>query len=252
MGGRGVIATKSAEFLWRIIETCSENSKNHGSFSRIIPTSSFEERSPKPLLALPPPPSSSSSSELLADVENLSKIFDKVDDFSNRFDKFLNLQSTNSISQTPQGFCTTCGASTHSSSECPHLGADEAQKIVNTMNQRSLNNPYSQSYNLGWWQHPNVAWGGNPSNSIPNSNQARPPPNSKYFHQGFKPQLQNQSFHGQGQMIIPNTQPPQLVSPQVVAASSDIKANTTTNTQNINSHSQFIANSEVQIGELVE
>ncbi|XP_017972556.1 PREDICTED: uncharacterized protein LOC108661169 [Theobroma cacao] len=74
--------------------------------------------------------------------------------------------------------CEMCGDA-HSNDQCP--SNYESLQFVGNFN-RQQNNPYSNTYNHGWRNHPNFSWNNNawPSNSKPNmplgfQQQVRPP-----------------------------------------------------------------------------
>ncbi|XP_073152284.1 uncharacterized protein [Henckelia pumila] len=77
-------------------------------------------------------------------------------------------------------FCDTCGGE-HFTKDCQtdnHFYVQGGAPVQQGGNQnRPRNNPYSNSYNPGWRNHPNFSWGGT-------SNQARPQGNPQY---GKKP-----------------------------------------------------------------
>ena len=99
-------------------------------------------------------------SKLSADLSLLNK---KVDKLSN----------ANSVSSNPS--CNNCNATDHWTAEC-QFGDVEQNAEVNALNQGNQgnfrpNNPYSNTYNPGWRNHPNFSWrnqndqsSGNPQN----------------------------------------------------------------------------------------
>ncbi|XP_021756145.1 uncharacterized protein LOC110721288 [Chenopodium quinoa] len=76
---------------------------------------------------------------LNAKVDNLTKIFSKMSNVS--------LISSSDLS------CDNCGGA-HASNDCPNFEQDQ---FVSNYN-RSQNDPYSNTYNPGWKNHPNFSW----------------------------------------------------------------------------------------------
>ncbi|XP_026378613.1 uncharacterized protein LOC113273058 [Papaver somniferum] len=69
--------------------------------------------------------------------------------------------------------CAACNSSNHLVDNCPQLHAfqESRPEQANVLYQKHENNPYSQTYNPGWRNHPNFSWskgpvqGGNPGNT---------------------------------------------------------------------------------------
>ncbi|KAK1398079.1 hypothetical protein POM88_007942 [Heracleum sosnowskyi] len=73
-------------------------------------------------------------------------------------------------------FCDTCGEG-HPTQQCPLIYHDASQSntvnyVGNSSNQR--NNPYSNTYNPGWRNHPKFAWNNNASSNMPYKSNAPP------------------------------------------------------------------------------
>ncbi|KAL4280726.1 hypothetical protein GQ457_03G013620 [Hibiscus cannabinus] len=90
-------------------------------------------------------------------------------------------------------YCDLCNAN-HNSLECPQN--PESSFYVGNFNRN--NNPYSNTYNPGWKQHPNFSWNnqGNPSNTIRQNAEAS----------GFEQNMSRQ------QNQLPQQQPPSTSS----------------------------------------
>ncbi|KAH9704470.1 hypothetical protein KPL70_011475 [Citrus sinensis] len=72
--------------------------------------------------------------------------------------------------------CNICNSNDHFTQECPTLPAlkeclNDQANVINTFNKP---NPYSQTYNPGWRNHPNFSWR---NNNNAQSSQAPPPQN---------------------------------------------------------------------------
>jgi hypothetical protein len=116
---------------------------------------------------------------------------------------------------------------------------------VNATFSRPGNDPYSNSYNLGWKNHPNFSWRaqatGNPGPSLGLHNQAHPLPPNQFYNQSSNyrpPQHQYQS--------APPPPRNSAFEDKVLTALGNLEANT----QLLNSHSQLIAKLEGQVGQL--
>ncbi|KAK1429674.1 hypothetical protein QVD17_11888 [Tagetes erecta] len=94
-----------------------------------------------------------------------------------------------------QGCCELCGGP-HMSSDCQAGNMYDSHEHVDFMgNQvRPQNNPYSNTYNPGWKNHPNFSWKASGSNHPPGFQQ-RPPyqQNQQSFHSQNPPRPQNQN-----------------------------------------------------------
>ncbi|XP_052179914.1 uncharacterized protein LOC127793168 [Diospyros lotus] len=104
----------------------------------------------------------------------------KIDALSKQMEALKYSPSVNMV-QGSLSVCVTCGT-THQSSECPLIIMDSsfteqaayAQNFPCQQNfQRPLNNPFSQTYNPSWRNHPNFSYGNNQSIQNP-PKQGRP------------------------------------------------------------------------------
>ncbi|XP_021833439.1 uncharacterized protein LOC110773246 [Prunus avium] len=93
----------------------------------------------------------------------------QISKLEQKLDALLALNSRNPSKEV----CSICETQDHATIACP-LGAaypefvQEQAKVVNSYNQGPRNDPYSQSYNPGWRNHPNFSWRNT-------QNQANPP-----------------------------------------------------------------------------
>ena len=104
------------------------------------------------------------------DVEAMDLIASKVDLLSRKLDK-VNLASSSSPNQAMS--CETCGGNDHIASYC-----------ISTMEQAALvgvrNDPYSQTFNPGWKNHPNFGWKGNNQQAPQQSSYQQPHQQNAY------------------------------------------------------------------------
>ncbi|CAL8993198.1 unnamed protein product, partial [Prunus brigantina] len=93
----------------------------------------------------------------------------QISKLEQKLDALLALSSRNPSKEV----CSICETHDHPTISCP-LGAaypefvQEQAKLVNSYNRGPINDPYSQSYNPGWRNHPNFSWRNT-------QNQANPP-----------------------------------------------------------------------------
>ncbi|GAU10626.1 hypothetical protein TSUD_421080, partial [Trifolium subterraneum] len=60
--------------------------------------------------------------------------------------------------------CAFCGKG-HANGECFPTGSEQEMYLSNFKKSSTINNPYSNTYNPGWREHPNFGWGGNQNQS---------------------------------------------------------------------------------------
>ena len=73
------------------------------------------------------------------------------------------------MQQQPREICAACQEAGHGATVCPmalEVAAQEQEgNYMGAYQQRQWDNPYSNSYNHGWHNHPNFSWkptGGQP------------------------------------------------------------------------------------------
>ena len=90
----------------------------------------------------------------------------KIDTLTNMFGK---LNTANAMANVAL-YCENCGGS-HNSAECMQV---ENAQFVSNFNRPQQANPFSNTYNPGWRNHPNFSWS-NPNNAGPsNARQFNP------------------------------------------------------------------------------
>ncbi|KAI5317261.1 hypothetical protein L3X38_036968 [Prunus dulcis] len=93
----------------------------------------------------------------------------QISKLEQKLDALLALNSRNPLKEV----CSICETHDHPTISCPFGAAypefvQEQAKLVNSYNRGPINDPYSQSYNPGWRNHPNFSWRNT-------QNQANPP-----------------------------------------------------------------------------
>ncbi|XP_008232773.1 PREDICTED: uncharacterized protein LOC103331871 [Prunus mume] len=96
----------------------------------------------------------------------------QISKLEQKLDALLALNSRNPSKEV----CSICETHDHPTISCP-LGAaypefvQEQAKLVNSYNRGPINDPYSQSYNPGWRNHPNFLWRNTQNQANPSSLQ---------------------------------------------------------------------------------
>jgi hypothetical protein len=98
--------------------------------------------------------------------------------------------------------CEICGAIEHIALECPLSIPQENLENVNMLNNfnRPQNNPYSQSYNPGWRNHPNFSYKNNQdtvSQNVPQQQSFAPRQFEPQIPQKYNLELMMEQFMNQ-------------------------------------------------------
>jgi hypothetical protein len=168
----GTFMLKSEDDAWILFENLGENSLHHTSSGRRGPASKNQKN------------------EDLFEVSHPSEVTSKVDALSRKLDQIMAAGfSPTPVSHisTPHEVCSFCSSPSHQAKDCPIIGqfSEVPPEQMNATFSRPGNDPYSNSYNPGWRNHPNFSWRaqapGNPGPSVGLHNQAHPmPPNQSY------------------------------------------------------------------------
>ncbi|XP_022864581.1 uncharacterized protein LOC111384524, partial [Olea europaea var. sylvestris] len=101
-------------------------------------------------------------------------------------------KSVNMVHQSPP-VCEGCGAD-HASTRCPlastHVNQSEEVSYAQNF-QRQQNNPFSNTFNPGWKNHPNFSWSNNQGQEQGGGNQNKPPGFQQQQQQGRRPSLED-------------------------------------------------------------
>ena len=132
---------KSDIEAWDFFETLSENSQQCGSTSSVDKNSQDSKRAGMYEL--------NSSPHLMAKIDGL---YQKLDAF---------MSSSTPHSSNPSNLCAICSSHTHTTQTCPSSASYpeliEDLNAIQNFQRPSNNNPYSDTYNLGWARHPNFS-----------------------------------------------------------------------------------------------
>ena len=90
-----------------------------------------------------------------------SKMITQLELLNRKIDKMNVGQSSKNI-HVIQGVRDSCREA-HASQECPVVHQDDSHEAVHFVSNQSRqnNNPYSNTYNPGWRNHPNFYWNNN-------------------------------------------------------------------------------------------
>ncbi|XP_050222552.1 uncharacterized protein LOC126672641 [Mercurialis annua] len=91
--------------------------------------------------------------------------------------------------------CEFCGDFNHSGGECLVTGQSMSEQVNYIAGQRQANDPYSNTYNPGWRNHPNFGWRNNEGQC---SAQALPQAGPSFQGGNRPPQKQGNYHHNQG------------------------------------------------------
>jgi len=141
----GTFMLKSENEAWILFDNLSENSMHHASTSRRTPA----PKAPKTKSLF----EASIPFDVTAKVEALSRKIDQL-----MAAGFVHTSSSNIFPQHEP--CSFCSSTTHHVRDCPSNGqfSDISTEQVNATFSRPGNDPYSNSYNPGWRNHPNFSW----------------------------------------------------------------------------------------------
>ena len=225
----GTFMLKNEHEAWQLFETLSENSLHHMSAARRDP---------------PPGPVEPKRGGMY-EVGRAVDIYSKVDELSQKLDQLLQAGNNSSSSHPTHEVCIICSSSTHTLGDCPsayqfpELLQEQAHQAQTRMAPRPGNDPYSNTYNPGWRNHPNFSWKPQPGINF----SVRPNNQETKFQSMQFPQYQNAPQ--------PPQPPPSNLDPSFQEKIlQTLKEGLNMNTQILHSHTQSIAKLETQIGQL--
>ena len=95
------------------------------------------------------------------DIENIMDIHSKVDELSQKLDHLLNIGYSSTLPNLVQDICALCASPSHFISECPttphspEFVCEQVQQAQTQQACRLENDPYLNTYNPSWRNHPN-------------------------------------------------------------------------------------------------
>ena len=122
----------------------------------------------------------------VATFSGQDKLYNMFDMLKNRMDKFEEkssrpLHAVNMSQGFGPTFCDFCASPMHLSANCP-TRYEEVSALYQQRPPYVKRDPYSNTYNEGWRDHPNFKWGGG-GNNFPNRYQG----NNQNFNPNFQP-----------------------------------------------------------------
>ena len=100
----------------------------------------------------------------LYEVGHSINIHSKMDELSQKLDWLLQVGQTSITSTHVQDVCTICSSPTYFMGDCPvvhqfpEFVQEQIYQVQTQTASRLDNNPYSNTYNLDWRNHPNFSW----------------------------------------------------------------------------------------------
>nr|GFA58480.1 hypothetical protein [Tanacetum cinerariifolium] len=113
------------------------------------------------------------------------------------------------VSHVSHNACLMCGDPSHSVNNCQNWGAPSNEEVNGVYGNHPRNDPFSESYNPGWRNHPNFCWKDDDTYNRPNNTQQQnygykpryEGGDSSYFQQNYHQQRPQQyQNYGQGQL----------------------------------------------------
>jgi hypothetical protein len=188
----------------------------------------------------------------------------KVDDIAKKLDQIMiaSFAPNTTHMNTQLQSCSFYSSTMHYVNDCPTIGnyTDVSHEWVNAAFSRLSNDPYSNTYNPGWRNHPNCSWKSpNAENSALGShNQAQSsrqpyhsssayrPPQKQY--QATPPPQSDLNF--EDRMLKMMSDMSDRMVGEVTNMVGEINGKVSDLTQTVNSHSQSIAKLEAQVGQI--
>jgi hypothetical protein len=242
----GTFMLKSEDEAWAMIENLSNNSRQQASNRRREPA--------------PKAPKTENLCEVGPSADMATQVVDAI---TKKLDQLMTSFAPNAahINIQPEP-CSFCSSTTHQVNNCPTAVnyTDVSNEQVNATFSRPGNDPYSNTYNPGWRNHPNFSWKSqnaenstlrphNPaqSNRQPyNSSSIYQPPHKQY--QAAPPPRSDSNF--EDRMLKMMGDMSDRVVGKVDGRIGELTQIVGEIHQTINSHSQSIAKLETQMGQM--
>jgi hypothetical protein len=156
----GTFMLKSEDEAWVMFENLSNNSRQQVSNRRRAP--------------VPKPPKTESLFEVRQPLDMATQVVDAI---TKRLDQLMTVgfaPNAAHISTQPKP-CSFCSSTMHQVNNCPTIVnyTDASNEQVNAAFSRPGNDPYSNTYNPGWRNHPNFSW------KSPNTENSAPGPHNQ-------------------------------------------------------------------------
>jgi hypothetical protein len=243
----GTFMLKSEDEAWAMIENLSNNSRQQASNRRREPA--------------PKAPKTENLCEVGPSADMATQVVDAI---TKKLDQLMTGFAPNAahINIQPEP-CSFCSSTMHQVNNCPTAVnyTDVSNEQVNAAFSRLGNDPYSNTYNPGWRNHPNFSWKSqNAENSTPrphnpaqsnrqpyNSSSTYQPPHKQY--QAAPPPRSDSNF--EDRMLKMMGDMSDRVVGKVDGRIGELTQIVGEIHQTVNSHSQSIAKLETQMGQMV-
>jgi hypothetical protein len=146
---------KNEDDAWILFENLAENSIHHSSFGCRALASKNQKN------------------DTIFEVSHPLVVTTKMDALSRKLDQIMAadfVPTTSPHIPTPQEACSFCSNPSHQAKDCSIIGQFSKvppEQVIATFS-RLVKDPYSNSYNPGWRNHPNFSWRAQaPGNSGP-------------------------------------------------------------------------------------
>ncbi|KAF7800919.1 uncharacterized protein G2W53_044586 [Senna tora] len=150
----GIFLDKNPDEAWDLFEHLSENSQQRATSSRIGTSRQVGNKGG------------------IYEVSNTHDLSNQVASLSKKFDQLMNKLPVNFSNS--QDVCVICASPKHCATDCPSASSypEYMEEHVNATQGFKQDNPYSNTYNPGWRNHPNFSW--RQQNSDPQRQQVNP------------------------------------------------------------------------------
>ena len=141
---------KNSEEAYELFETLSENSQQFSCRTRQM-----------------------GKKQGVYEVQSQGNVTTQMAAMDKKIDMIIKAMASNSmLGQPSKEVCAICSHTNHTTECCPmssFTDQEHTNYVGNTFPKQ--NNPYSNTYNLGWRNHPNFSWGRNQNNKNNQGNQ---------------------------------------------------------------------------------
>jgi hypothetical protein len=178
----------------------------------------------------------------ILELNTEQELTQRMDAIVKRLDNLSMGKPVKAVNTFPVESCSVCASPLHQAQNCPSMAVFSEMEQVNAFNnfQKQSTGPYSETYNLGWRNHPNFSWKQNQP-----TNQGGFPPT--YQNPGRLAQPASSSYQAPTQLPTSSTQSLEESMKEFMKMTSqsisDIRHSTMVNTQ-------AISKLETQVGQL--
>jgi hypothetical protein len=94
------------------------------------------------------------------EVKDYTELREDVKALKRQFDTLVLNKPVNAAETYKADVCGLCTSPMHFTQNCPTLSSEQLIEEVNAFNEyrKPTNGPFSETYNPGWWNHPNFSW----------------------------------------------------------------------------------------------